>query len=78
MDSSYDSLYEAVRQGPDSIIFAVLTSTGQFPMEMRPLRMEVGKRSWNRTVQVLEEKIKDLDVIAEDLGFLTDSVRELW
>ena len=27
--------------------------------------------------EVLEEKIKDLDVIAEDLGFLTDSVREL-
>ena len=27
--------------------------------------------------KVLEEKIKDLDVIAEDLGFLTDSVREL-
>lgn len=27
--------------------------------------------------KVLEEKIKNLDVIAEDLGFLTDSVREL-
>ena len=39
-------------------------------MEIRPLRTESGKK-------VLEEKIKDLDVIAEDLGFLTDSVREL-
>ena len=44
VDPSYDSLYEALRQGPDPIISAVLTEYWSVPMEMRPLRMESGKK----------------------------------
>ena len=54
-----------------------LTNIIRFLMEMRQRKRTLGKSPGMDLFNTVKEKLGELDIIAEDLGFLTESVFQL-